>query len=120
MNDFDQAARYAAKANPPGFLRWLLPGLDPRLVFRGWFDMRRLPFPGERDRTCDTIAEFEDTAAPGRRWAWVVEFQSESQAIMLHRLLDYLARLNLELQSAAESRGVFGVAGGLLNLSGPE
>jgi hypothetical protein len=39
---------------------------------------------------------------------------------MLHRLLDYLARLNLELQGAAESRGVYSVAGALLNLTGPE
>jgi hypothetical protein len=119
MNDFDQAARYAAKTDPAGFLRWLLPDLDPRLAFRGWLDTRRLPFPGERDRTCDTVADLEDTGGAGRRWAVVVEFQSEPQALMLHRLLDYLSRLNLELQSGAKPGEAHHVAGALLNLTGP-
>ena len=44
MGQFDQAARYVAKLDPPGFLRWLLSSLDPGLAFRGWLDTRTLPF----------------------------------------------------------------------------
>ena len=69
MNDFDQASRYGAKLDPPEFTRWLLPALALRLVYRGWLDARRLPFPGEPDRICDTVAEFEDADVPGLRWA---------------------------------------------------
>jgi hypothetical protein len=99
MNDFDKAARVAAKLNPAAFFRWLMPRLAALLVFRGWLDTRRLPFPGEPDRTCDTVADFEDTGRPGRLWAMVVEFSYEAQYLMLHRLMDYEGRLNLELQS---------------------
>jgi len=49
--DFDKAARAAAKLNPVGFLRWLLPGLDPSLAYRGWLDTRTPPFPGEPEQT---------------------------------------------------------------------
>jgi hypothetical protein len=38
MNDYDQAARFAAKGDPAGFLRWLLPGPIHGLEFRGWLD----------------------------------------------------------------------------------
>src|SRR5947209_16119799 len=102
MKDYDQAARYAAKLKPPGFCRWLLVRLDPALVFQGWLDTRRLPFPGERDRTCDTVADFVDSNRPDRRLALVIEFQSEALLLMLHRLLEYLGRLNLELQTTPQ------------------
>ncbi len=120
MNDFDQAARFAAKLRPPQFLRWLMPKLDPRLVFRDWLDTRRLPYPGERDRTCDTVADFEDTTAPGRHWAVVVEFESEPDPLGLARLFNYLGQLYLELESDPEKRGKYAVGGALLNLTGAE
>ncbi len=113
MNDFDKAARYAAKLDPPGFFRWLLTGLDTALVFHGWLDTRTLPFPGEANRTCDTVAEFASTVAPENLWAIVVEFESETEAAMPARLLDYLGRLHQERQ------GRYRVAAALLNLTGP-
>src|SRR4051794_22716153 len=64
MNDYDQAARFAAKGDPAGFLRWLVPGLPPGLEVRGWLDARTLPFPGEPDRVCDTVAELSDPSEP--------------------------------------------------------
>ncbi len=112
MNDFDQAARYTAKLDPSGFLRWLAPGMDPQLVFREWIDTRTLPFPGEPDRTCDTVAAL---AGPLGRCAFVTEFQSHPHRWMLARLLEYLARLNLEL---TESRRPHQVLAGLVNLTG--
>ena len=77
MNDFDQAARYTAKIDPPGFFRWLYgEAASAPLAFRRWCDTRTLPFPGEPDRTCDTVAEFEDTSGPDRSLIAVAEFQS--------------------------------------------
>src|SRR5437763_1242306 len=104
MNDFDQAARRGAKLRPAAFLRWVLRDLDPRFAFNDWLDTRRLPFPGGRDRTCDTVADFVDTAAPDRHWVAVVEFESEPDPLALVRLNDYLGRLNLELQSDPDKR----------------
>src|SRR6266545_1442012 len=63
VNFFDQAARYVIKLDPAGFFAWLLGGLVV-LVFREWLDTRTLPFPGERDRTCDTVARLDDPANP--------------------------------------------------------
>src|SRR5262249_38595459 len=53
-----------------------------------------------------------------RRVAMVVEFQSEPDLLMLHRLLDYMGRLNLEQQTSPDSRGLYQIAGVLLNLTG--
>lgn len=113
MNDFDQAARYTAKLDPPGFLRWLLPRLRTDLIFRGWLDTRRLPFPGEKDRICDTVAAFANAAAPDDPWAVIVEFQSEPEGIMPARLADYEGRLFLE------HKGSYRVASAVVNLTGP-
>jgi hypothetical protein len=77
VNYFDQAARYAAKLDPPGFLRWLPPGGAGGLAFDRWLDTRTLPFPGEPDRTGDTVACLRD-AGSGRRWALVLEFQTDA------------------------------------------
>jgi len=120
MNDFDQAARYAAKIDPPVFLAWVFPGVRPELVLRGWMDTRTLPAPGEPDRTCDTVADFEDTAHPGERWAAVVEFQSTPLRGMLLRVLEYESRLLRELNSGPEGSPVYHVVAALLNLTGPQ
>lgn len=56
MRVFDQAAPYAAKLDPAVFLRWLLDTLDAQLTFHGWLDTHTIPFLGEADRICDTVA----------------------------------------------------------------
>lgn len=119
MGQFDQAARYTAKLDPPAFLRWLLPGLDPALAFRGWLDTRTLPFPGEPDRTCDTVAELPDAAYIGRLWALIVEFQSEPDPEILERLLEYMIRLRREVRHGSDRRERYVTAAVLLNLTGP-
>ena len=119
MNDYDQAARFAVKSDPASFLRWLVPGLPPNLEFRGWLDARTLPFPGEPDRTCDTVAELSDPAEPSTRWALATEFQAEPDPDMLDRLLEYLARLRRELRHGPRRRDKFRVAAALVHLTGP-
>ncbi|MGH7127561.1 MAG: hypothetical protein ACREIV_03265 [Planctomycetaceae bacterium] len=56
MGVYDQAAWYAAKLDPQAFLAWLIPGVGTALEFVGWLDTRTVPFPGEPDRICDTVA----------------------------------------------------------------
>ena len=119
LNVFDQAARYSVQTDPPGFLQWVVPGLNPALRFLGWLDTRTLPFPGEADRTCDTVAELAGDGETGPRWALVVEFQTEPKPDMLDRLLEYLVRLRRGLRFGPDRRGKFDVAVALVGLTGP-
>jgi hypothetical protein len=118
MNPYDQSARFVAKADPAGFVRWLVPSLPDGLGFQGWLDTRTLPFPGEPDRTSDTVAELFDPAEPRVRWALVTEFQAEPDAEILDRLLEYLARLRRELRHGPRRRGKYRVAAALVHLTG--
>ena len=89
MNVYDQAARYAAKLDPHAFFAWILQGIWDVLEFVGWLDTRTLPFPGEKDRTCDTVAHFRRRAVAAgapNSWAVPVEFQSEPEPGMLEEV----------------------------------
>jgi hypothetical protein len=120
MNVFDQTSRYAAKLDPLGFLRWLLPGLPAAMEFLGWLDTRTIPFPGEPDRTCDTVAELAVPHAPEVRWALVLEFQTEPRGDMLDRLLEYQARLRRELRHGEPRVQKYALVGAVVHLTGPE
>src|SRR5262249_10272515 len=97
-NPFDQGARYTAKLDPPGFLRWLLPGLASPLVFHDWLDPRSIPFPGDPDRICDPVAAIRNWRDPAIWWATPIEFQTRPDPQLFGRLLEYLARLWMELR----------------------
>lgn len=119
MNAYDQIVRYAAKADAAGFLRWLVPAFDPAPLLRGWLDTRTLPFPGEPDRVCDTVADLAHADDAAERWALVTEFQAEPNPEMLDRLLEYVARLRRELRHGPDRRGRYHVVAALVNLTGP-
>ncbi len=117
-NPYDQACRYLAKLEPAAFLAWLL-GLEPASFrFRRWLDARRVRFPGEPDRTCDTVAFVEHVAAGQQPWAMPVEFQIEPDPDMFGRLLGYLGVLWLE-ERPSETRGDrFCLGAVVVNLTG--
>ncbi len=117
MNAYDKASRYAAHLDAPGFLRWLLPDLPADVSFHGWLDTRTLPFPGEADRTCDTVACFHDEAA-GDWWAAPVEFRIEPDGEMFGRFLEFLGRLWRERRPAAEGAARYMVGAAVVNLTG--
>ena len=117
MNAYDKASRYAAHLDAAGFLRWLLPDLPASVSFHGWLDTRTLPFPGEADRTCDTVACFYDAAA-GAWWAVPVEFQIEPDGEMFGRFLEFLGRLWRERRPAAEGAAHYRVGAAVVNLTG--
>jgi hypothetical protein len=118
VNVFDQAARYMVKGDPQGFLRWLLPGLDPDLAFARWLDTGTIPFPGEPDRRCDTVAELLHKSGLGPPWALVAEFQTRVDAEIFERLLEYLARVRRELRHGPYRRDKYQVGAALVNLTG--
>jgi hypothetical protein len=64
---YDQAGRYAIKRRPSAFFTWRAPPLWLAWKFLRWQDTRTLPFTGEPDRVCDTVAEFEYQADPRQR-----------------------------------------------------
>jgi hypothetical protein len=118
MNSHDQAARFAVKLDPHGFLRWLLPGLDSDLVFTGWLDTQTIPFPGDPDLRCDTVAELGHRSGLGPPWALVVELQSRPDSDIQDRLLEYLARLRRELRHGPHQKDKYLLGAALVNLTG--
>jgi hypothetical protein len=117
-NVWDQAARYAAKLDAPGFFRWLLEGAVENLTFTRWLETQTIPFPGEPDRRCDTVAEVHRADGLGPPWALVVEFQTEPDPDMQERLLEYLGRLRREVRHGPHGRDRYPVAALLVNLTG--
>ena len=78
-----------------------------------------LPFPGEPDRVCDTVAEFAHATEPRRRCLVDVEVQAEPDPDMLERLGEYAFRLRRELRYEPGAAGKYAVFGLVLNLTGP-
>jgi hypothetical protein len=97
-NPYDQASRYLTKKNPVGILGWLLG--------------RSIPFPGEPDRVCETVAHLVDSRRTEAHWAVPIEFQLKPLGSMFGRLLEYVARLWLELGPT------FHVGAAVVNLTG--
>jgi hypothetical protein len=120
MGVFDQASHYAVKLDPEGFFAWRLPQFTAQFTFRGWLDVGAIAFPGEPDRVCDTVAEFEPRDGVGARRILDVECQSEPDPDMLERLGEYTLRLRREVRHGVGQAGKYQVFGVLLNLTGSE
>jgi hypothetical protein len=117
-NVFDQANRYGVQPDPIGYFRWLIPGLDPALGFHGWLDTRTVPCPGERDRTCDTVAHLAAEVQSGPQFAVVNEFETDPESEILDRALEYLVRVRRVLRHGPQRREKFQVIATLVNLTG--
>jgi hypothetical protein len=88
--------------------------------FVRWQDTRTVPFPGEPDRVCDTVAEFAHPTEPRRRCLVDVEVQADPDADMLERLGEYAFRLRRELRHGPGDADKYAVLGVVLNLTGAE
>ncbi len=117
INRFDQASRYAAKLDARGFLGWLLHEEPASPRFRGWLDTRTLPFPGDPERICDTVAWLSDPD-PAVEWAIPVEFCIEPDGSLFGRLLVYLGQLWLEVRPTDVGGERFAVGAIVVNLTG--
>ena len=117
-NRYDQACRFLLRLFAVPLLSWLL-RLDPaRLDFAGWLDTRGLPWPGEPDRTCDTVARLRDPQQNGRPFAVPVEFCVEPDARMFGRGLRYLGGLWEEYKPSAHPGDRFELGLVVVNLRG--
>jgi hypothetical protein len=103
--------------DPVGFLCRLLGEDRATLRFRTWLDTRTLPFPGEPERTCDTVAWLAE-ADPAVEWAVAVEFSLEPDGEMFGRLLIYLGQLWAEKRPTDAGRERFEVGAVVVNLTG--
>lgn len=118
QNVYDKASRFAARIDPPGFFGWLLGLRADAFTFRGWLDTRGVPFPGDPDRTGDTVARLDNPTEHGLPWAVAVEFQSRPDPEMFGRLMGYLSGLWAGVRPDDERGSRFHVAAAVVNLTG--
>jgi hypothetical protein len=121
VNDYDQAARYAARrVDEFGFLRWVLgTAVIDAWEWKGWLDTQAVPFPGEPDRRCDTVAAFERKDGTAPPVAAIIEFMSEPRSDFPERLADYCLVVRRAVLYAAGTPTVrYRVVGIVLNLTG--
>jgi hypothetical protein len=78
MGMFDQTARLGIKYDPAQVFPWLLRRAQVQLLFVSWLDTRRLPFPGDPDRTSGAVADCPVIGQPDRHHALIVEVQTAS------------------------------------------
>jgi hypothetical protein len=115
---YDRASRYLMRRNPEALLAWLLSLAAQPHDFVAWLDTRRIPWPRQPERTCDTVAHLRDLARHGLPWAVVIEFQLKPDAEMFGRLLIYLGQVWLDLRPTPHAGDRFCVAAVVVNLTG--
>ena len=117
-NPYDQACRYLLRLFAGPLLAWLLRLAPGRLDFVEWLDTRGLPWPGQPDRTCDTVAHLRDSVAGGVPWAIPVEFQIDPDPAMFGRGMVYLGNLWLDYRPTELRGDRFEVGMIVVNLRG--
>jgi hypothetical protein len=117
-NQYDQACRYLLRLFAVPLLAWLLRLDAGKLDFAGWLDTRGLPWPGEPDRTCDTVARLRDPEQGGLPFAVPVEFSVKPDPNMFGRGLRYLGGLWEEYRPSDNPGDRFEVALVVVNLRG--
>jgi hypothetical protein len=95
MGVYDDAARFAAEADPVALMACVLSRTPRRdLVFGGWLNPRTSPVPGSPERIADLLAILHDPLTPTAPWLIGVELQSRPSE----------AKLRVTLETA----GIFG------------
>jgi hypothetical protein len=118
MGVFDQAARFAAQADPEAVTRRLLSATKTPLRFREWVDTRTLLLPGGTDRTADLVAALDDPDSPEDPWLMLMEFQAHHDPDKLDVTLEEVARLRLHARHGEHRRGKYRVLTALTYLKG--
>lgn len=117
MGAFDQAARFAAQADPEAVVRRVLVPTGLSLSFRGWLDTRTIPLPGGPDRTADLVAALDDPKV-GSPWLLIFEFQAQHDPNKLDVLLEETAVLRGHVRHGDDRKGKFRVSTALIYLQG--
>jgi len=117
-NPFDKACRVMTKWEPAVMLAYLLTLYESNFAFVRWLDARRLAFPGQPDRTCDTVAHVENLGENHLPWAIIVEFMIDPDALMFGRMLVYMGQLWIEEKPSTERGDRFQLGAVIVNLRG--
>lgn len=117
-NPYDQACRYLLRLWAVPLLAWLLRLSPQQLEFVEWLDTRHVPWTGQPDRICDTVAHLRDQAKAGLPWAAVVEFQIQPDELMFGRGLSYLGDLWCNCKPTPHRGDRFEVGLIVVNLTG--
>jgi hypothetical protein len=88
MNDFDQAARFVAEAEPTALVTRLLADTGLTLTFNRWFPTGTVPRTQSPERIADLVAVLDDPTDPERPWLLVIEIQSRPEARKILVLLE--------------------------------
>lgn len=118
MFNFDKAGRYLIRLDPSGSFTWLSAEFVRVWRFRRWLDTSAIPFPGDRGRICDTVAEFSHRRERRRRCLLDTEVQARPHLDMPERLGEYAFQLRRERRYARGRHGKYPVIGAVLNLTG--
>jgi hypothetical protein len=118
MNDFDLASRRMAKSAPVAFFQWLMTSFSTYLHFNRWEDTRTIPFPGNPERTGDSIAVLEEIQTPGPPWIMPIEFQLEPDPQMFGRMLVFLGLIWQEKRPDPLPGSRYHLAAAVVNLTG--
>ena len=116
MGAFDQAARFAAQANPDAVVRRVLAPTGANLPFREWLDTRTIPFPGGPNRTADLVAALDDPV--GQPALVVFEFQSRHDPEKLDVTLEEVGILRGHARHGDDRKGKYKVLTALVYLTG--
>jgi len=116
MGAFDQAARFAAQADPDAFVRKVLGPTGFALPFREWLDTRTIPLPGGPDRSADQVAALDDPAGPGA--LLILEFQSRHDPDKLDVTLEEAGILRGHARYGEDRKGKYKVLTALVYLQG--
>jgi hypothetical protein len=115
---YDQAVRFAARADPESIPQRLARGRGVNWRFREWFDTRTVPLPGGPDRAADLVAALDDSLRPEKPWLAVLEFQTEPVEDKLDGTLEEVAILRHRVRHGDERKGKYRVVVGLIHLRG--
>jgi hypothetical protein len=115
---YDQLCRFLLRLDEVALLCWLLRLRPAAVAFERWLDTRGLPWPGQPERICDSVAWLPDLTDGDRPWAVVLEFQLEPDASMFGRLLVYLGGVWLQFRPSELPGDRFCVGAVVVNLTG--
>ena len=99
VNEFDQAARQAAKIDDAGFLAFIVRQAKAlaNYLFERWDDTRRKSWEGGPDRTNDLVAILRQRDRPQVQQWLILEFESDPETFMGQRLGVYELLLAMEV-----------------------
>src|SRR5262249_31538353 len=102
------------------FCHWLGRGLFPRRRFGRWLDTRAVPFPGQPDRTLDTVAGLVHVEALLPPIACGFEFKAEPDPGVFEQVTAYQLAARRGLRTGPHDRDKYEVVGVIVNLTGAE